>query len=183
MTTQIDVYLKFLADAWDEEQYNKLHKACGSVEHIERAFEIEFSCGDGRYLNDDLSDEELAKHDGNVCLDSPPRFADTLEPLKLNKPYRFTINIARRQKRLCTTSTAKKYPENGLVEQFIMGHSNYKLTEEQKVLLNQKVNELIEIIEHKCDEEESLELYPEGKFDNNKFTAIVWYVGDKLSAY
>ena len=94
MTTQVDVYLKFPSDEWDEEQFNKLHKACGSVEHIERAFEIEFSCGDGKYLNDDLTDEELEKYDGNVSLDFPPRFVDTNEPLKVNKPYRFTIKYS-----------------------------------------------------------------------------------------
>ena len=94
MTTQLDVHIRFPANDWDEEQYNKLHKACGSVEDIEQAFEIEFSCGDGKYLNDDLSDEELDRYDGEVCLDSPPRFTETKELFKLNKPYRFTIKYS-----------------------------------------------------------------------------------------
>ena len=64
-----------------------------------------------------------------------------------------------------------------------MGHSNYNLTEQQKRLLDRKAEELINLLEIKCDEESCLELYPEGKFDNNKFTAFVWYVGDKLSTY
>ena len=92
--TRIDVYLKFPSDEWDEEQYNKLHKACGSVENIEQAFGIEFSCGDGKYLNDELTDEELEKYDGNVSLDFPPRFAETLVPLKIFKLYRFTIKYS-----------------------------------------------------------------------------------------
>jgi hypothetical protein len=94
MTTQIDVYLKFPADAWYESKFDELARACGSVEHIERGFEIEFSCGDGKYLQDDLSDEELEKYDGEVCLQSPPRFVDTNKPMKLNKPYRFTIKYS-----------------------------------------------------------------------------------------
>ena len=94
MTTQLDIYLRFPANDWDEKQYSKLHKACGSVEHIEQAFEIEFSCGDGKYLQDKLTDEELDKYDGNVCLDSPPRFAYTNELFKLNKKYRFTIKYS-----------------------------------------------------------------------------------------
>ena len=94
MTTQLDIYLRFPANDWEEEQYNKLRKACGSIESIEQAFGIEFSCGDGKYLNDELTDEELEKYDGNVSLDFPPRFAETLEPLKTNKPYRFTIKYS-----------------------------------------------------------------------------------------
>lgn len=94
MTTQLDIYLKFPADDWDEVQYSKLHKACGSVEHVELNFGIEFSCGEGKYLNDELTDEELEKYDGNVCLDSPPRFSESKELFKLNKPYRFTIKYS-----------------------------------------------------------------------------------------
>ena len=107
MTTQVDVYLKFPSDAWDEVQYNKLRQACGSVEQIERGFEIEFSCGDGKYIEDfyqwsdneqairtTVTDEELEKYDGNVSLDFPPRFVATKEPLKTNKPYRFTIKYS-----------------------------------------------------------------------------------------
>lgn len=45
-------------------------------------------------LNDELTDEELEKYDGNVCLDSPPRFSESKELFKLNKPYRFTIKYS-----------------------------------------------------------------------------------------
>lgn len=107
MTTQLDIYLKFPADDWDEEQYNKLHKACGSVEHIEEAFDIEFSCGEGKYIQDfyqwsdtkqslyaTVTDEELERLDGNVSLEVPPRFNENKEPFKLNKYYRFTIKYS-----------------------------------------------------------------------------------------
>jgi hypothetical protein len=107
MTTQVDVYLRFPADVWEEVQYNKLHKACGSVEHIEQAFGIEFSCGEGKYLEDfyqwsdneealvcTVTDEELERLDGNVSLKEPPRFAESKELFELNKPYRFTIKYS-----------------------------------------------------------------------------------------
>jgi hypothetical protein len=94
MTTQLDIYLKFPADDWDEKQYNKLRKACGSVEHVESNFGIEFSCGEGKYLSDELTDEELEKYDGNVSLEDPPRFTESKELFKLNKPYRFTIKYS-----------------------------------------------------------------------------------------
>lgn len=107
MTTQLDIYLKFPADDWDEEQYNKLHKACGSVEQIEEAFGIEFSCGEGKYIQDfyqwsdtkqslyaTVTDEEIERLDGNVSLEEPPRFNENKEPFKLNKYYRFTIKYS-----------------------------------------------------------------------------------------
>ena len=110
MTTQLDIYLRFPANDWDEKQFNKLRKACGSVEHIEQAFGIEFSCGEGKYLEDfyqwrpwsddeyalvcTVTDEELDRLDGNVCLNSPPRFSESKELFKLNKPYRFTIKYS-----------------------------------------------------------------------------------------
>lgn len=106
METQLDVYLSFPLPSWQEEDYAALHKACGSVEDIEENFDIEFSCGDGKYLRDlwDLwdpqvgnsADEELLKYDGNVCTDHPPRERETNKPFKPNKPYRFTIKYSER---------------------------------------------------------------------------------------
>lgn len=72
-----------------------------------------------------------------------------------------------------------------------MGKSNYKLTDEQKGKLNDIVHDIIEQIEIKSGEHSCLDVYyttedkraDDGRFDNNKFTAMVWYIGDQLSAY
>ena len=63
-----------------------------------------------------------------------------------------------------------------------MGKSNYTLTSEQKVLLDKIARDLESRIEDLCMDHEILDVYDkEGKFDNNKFTAILWYIGDELS--
>ena len=65
-----------------------------------------------------------------------------------------------------------------------MSKSNYTLTSEQKVLLDKITRDLQSRIEDLCLDHEILDVYDEdGKFDNNKFTAIAWYVGDQLSCY
>lgn len=63
-----------------------------------------------------------------------------------------------------------------------MGMSNYTLTTEQKVLLDKLSRDLESKIEDFCWDYEILDVYDaDGKFDNNKFTAIVWYLGNMLS--
>jgi hypothetical protein len=63
-----------------------------------------------------------------------------------------------------------------------MSKSNYTLTSEQKVLLQKIARDLQSRIEDLCLDHEILDVYDEeGKFDNNKFTAILWYIGDELS--
>jgi hypothetical protein len=68
-----------------------------------------------------------------------------------------------------------------------MGKSNYKLTDEQKKQLDILAKEIIEDLDGKLmgDVGGVLDPYdaPEGVFNNNKFTAIVWYIGEKLAAY
>ncbi len=66
-----------------------------------------------------------------------------------------------------------------------MGRSKYKLTDEQKQLLDGIANGLIEDMDRRLEEYPELDVYnsSDGKFDNNKFTAIVWYIGEKLSIY
>jgi hypothetical protein len=94
MSVQLDVYMSFPADADTEQALNKLHKYFGSVEAVERAFEIEFSCGDGKFLSDDsdfVDEEELGKYDGEVCLQSLPQSFILGNLLQANKKYRFTV--------------------------------------------------------------------------------------------
>ncbi len=63
-----------------------------------------------------------------------------------------------------------------------MSKSNYVLTIEQKALLRVIARNLQSRIEDLCLDHEILDVYDEeGKFDNNKFTAILWYIGDELS--
>lgn len=107
MEIVFDEYLSFPLPPYMEEDYVALHKACGSVEDIEENFDIEFSCGDGKYLRDlwewsesgdalkaVVADEELLKYDGNVCTNHPPRQREEKKMFKLNKPYRFTIKYS-----------------------------------------------------------------------------------------
>jgi hypothetical protein len=94
MSVQLDVYMSFPSDADTEQAFNKLHKYFGSVEAFERAFEIEFSCGDGKFLSDDsdfANEEELGRYDGEVCLQSLPQSFILGNLLQANKRYQFTV--------------------------------------------------------------------------------------------
>ena len=112
-TTVLDVYLTFPLPPHQEEDYVELHKACESVEDIEENFNIEFSCGDGKYLSDFwewtesgdalkavAADEELLKYDGNVCTNHPPRYREDKKQFKVDKPYRFTIKYSEKNEEL-----------------------------------------------------------------------------------
>lgn len=117
METQIDVYLKFPLDEEKdkeiEEDFGKLRKFCGSVEDMEEAFDIDFSCGDGKYLSDlwewsesgdslkaAVADEELEKYDGNVCTLFPPRRREDRKELATNKWHRFTAKYSEKREEL-----------------------------------------------------------------------------------
>ncbi len=52
METKFEAHLIFPLDVWSQPEYEKLVKYCGSVEDVEQNFEIEFSCGDGKYFSD-----------------------------------------------------------------------------------------------------------------------------------
>lgn len=56
------------------ESIDELWDLYGCIEEVENAFDIEFSCGDGKFISD-LEDftEEMDKYDGLVCLKSLPR--------------------------------------------------------------------------------------------------------------
>jgi hypothetical protein len=66
-----------------------------------------------------------------------------------------------------------------------MGHSNYKLSDEQKKELDILAEEIIKEIEYKLSGNYVGILYPyDGrKLDNNKLTAMMWYVGDQIASY
>jgi len=88
-----DEYITFPETEHTSFKFDKLRDCFDCVEAVEIAFEIEFSCGDGKFLSDDadFTEEELQKYDGNVCLKTPPRFTETKKLFKVDKPYRFTI--------------------------------------------------------------------------------------------
>lgn len=97
----LDIYLSFPLPPHLEEEYNKLIKFCGSVEHTEEAFEIDFSCGDGKYLPDiEDDDQELEKYDGNVCTHSLPRHRSDGKVFKPNKSYRFSAKYLEKHEEL-----------------------------------------------------------------------------------
>ena len=109
---KLDLYLSFPIQPHQEPDYSKLVKYCGSIEDTEKNFEIEFSCGDSKYYNDywkwteggslvanyhtDEEYEEVARYDGKVCTNTPPRLnaikmSMVLEQMLSHKSYRFTI--------------------------------------------------------------------------------------------
>ena len=65
-----------------------------------------------------------------------------------------------------------------------MGYTNYELTIEQKL----KLGEIAEAFIHKIEAELAndiggiLDPYEDRKIDNNKLTAMLWYIGDYISA-
>jgi hypothetical protein len=97
METHFDAYMNFPATSeYDLGTFDRLRKLLGSVEDIECSFAIEFSCGDGKYLSDLNTKEEIEKYDGNVCLLTPPRLvvikmSQVPEQMKAGKDYRFTV--------------------------------------------------------------------------------------------
>jgi len=109
MEIVFDEYLSFPMPSHMEEDYAALHKACGSVEQIEEAFDIELSCGDNKYLSDiEDDDEELAKYDGNACTDCVPRHRDGKKKFKVDKPYRFTIKYSEHREELVFFLNSRK---------------------------------------------------------------------------
>jgi hypothetical protein len=114
METKFDAFMSFPANEYSQGTFDRLVDYIGSVESIERNFGIEFSCGEGKFFEDFyqwsdngdglttvVSDEELEKFDGKVCLQSIPRFtpmkmSQVIEPLKAGKDYRFTIKYSRK---------------------------------------------------------------------------------------
>jgi hypothetical protein len=59
----------------------------GCIENIEILFDIEFSCGDSKFLSD-LNDEELEKYDGDVDYVCLPRNSNTKKLLKGYQRFR-----------------------------------------------------------------------------------------------
>jgi len=100
METHFDAYMNFPATSeYDMGTFDRLRKLLGSVEDIECSFAIEFSCGDGKYLSDLNTKEEIEKYDGNVCLLTPPRLnvikmSMLPEQMKAGKDYRFTVKYS-----------------------------------------------------------------------------------------
>jgi hypothetical protein len=97
MDTHFDAWIKFPATSeYDLGTFDRLRELLGSVEDIEYSFAIEFSCGDGKYLSDLDTKEEIEKYDGNVCLLTPPRLnvikmSMLPEQMKAGKDYNFTV--------------------------------------------------------------------------------------------
>lgn len=109
METVLDVYLSFPMPTHQEEDFTALYKACGSIEHIEEAFDIEFSCGDDLYLSDIEDDDALVdRYDGEVCTNSVPREREDCKKFKVDKSYRFTIKYSEAREELAFFLNSKK---------------------------------------------------------------------------
>lgn len=109
MEVVLDIYLSFPMSPDQEEDFTALYKACGSIEHIEEAFDIEFSCGDNLYLSDIEDDDTLVDgYDGEVCTNCAPRQREDGKKFKINKPYRFTIKYSEPKEELVFFLNSKK---------------------------------------------------------------------------
>jgi hypothetical protein len=66
-----------------------------------------------------------------------------------------------------------------------MGHSNYKLSDEQKKQLNMIAESMIHVIESKLGDDIGgvLDPYNGREADLNKLTAMIWYIGDQIASY
>jgi hypothetical protein len=66
-----------------------------------------------------------------------------------------------------------------------MGHSNYQLSDEQKKQLNMIAEKMIHVIESELSDDIGgiLDPYEGRKLDNNKLTAMIWYIGDHIATY
>jgi len=66
-----------------------------------------------------------------------------------------------------------------------MGHSNYKLSDEQKKELNMIAESMIHVIESKLSDDVGgiLDPYNGREADLNKLTAMIWYVGNQIASY
>lgn len=66
-----------------------------------------------------------------------------------------------------------------------MGHSNYRLTDDQTKKLDEFAKQVIDYIERELTNDIGgiLDPYEGRKFNNDKFTAMVWYIGDKIAFY
>jgi hypothetical protein len=105
MQTLFDAYVSFpTTSEYSLGTLDRLMRLCDSVEQMENYFNIEFSCGDGKFYLDfhynwdqyeksygTGSEEDVKKYDGKVCYESLPRFNDTGELFKPNEDYNFTI--------------------------------------------------------------------------------------------
>jgi hypothetical protein len=64
-----------------------------------------------------------------------------------------------------------------------MGHTNYELTIEQKLELNKIADVFIYKIEDAlADVGGVIDPYVGRELDNNKLTAMVWYIGDYIAS-
>lgn len=99
--TVFDIYLIFPLTPDQESDFEALYKTCGSIEHIEQAFDIEFSCGNDLYLSDIEDDDALLdQYDGKVCTNSMPRHQVDGITFKPSKKYRFTIKYLEKDEEL-----------------------------------------------------------------------------------
>jgi hypothetical protein len=65
-----------------------------------------------------------------------------------------------------------------------MGHSNYQLSEEQKKQLDKLAKIFIDKIENALADDVGgiLDPYEGRELNNDKLTAMMWYIGDYISA-
>ena len=65
-----------------------------------------------------------------------------------------------------------------------MGHTNYELTIEQKLELGKIANAFIHKIEAELADNIGgiLDPYEGRKIDNDKLTAMLWYIGDYIAS-
>ena len=88
-TKEFDIHLCFgiPCKRRDHDGFAKLVRHFNCVESVEKAFQVEFSCGDGKYLSDldklfmddKMSEEDFSRYDGQVDLTHPLRVNESGE--------------------------------------------------------------------------------------------------------
>lgn len=108
METHFDAYIAFpvsgsgyYTSEYYQQSFDRLVKLLGCVEAVETAFDIEFSCGDGKYFSDFSEypgdEAEWRKYDGEVCLETPPRHGSDGDTLEKGKEYNFVVKYDPKQ--------------------------------------------------------------------------------------
>jgi hypothetical protein len=122
METILDLRIKFSPEYDYSEEIDELIDFCRCVESVENKFEIEISCGDGKFLNDlwdqwklgtgELSDEEFEKYDGEVDWSYPPRDGETKNLLS-NRTHSFVVKMDKDECLYYYLDGKKKFEERG----------------------------------------------------------------------
>lgn len=87
-----EIYIRFDETVNEDLFYSDIFSFFNNIESFEDSFNIEFSCGDGKYLSEiDDDSPDLEKYDGLIDLKYPPKDKETGKVLSSTKTYSFRV--------------------------------------------------------------------------------------------